>query len=193
MSDAIECCHTGSVDDSACMLQEAPMSQSNNNSDDPLFIMHIGATYAVRISVLHGSSHGLMALPVHGVVRVRLQGGRGNDAQEIDVSTLSEEIGKWDGFGIWDTSTHAQPLADRPAQQVKADLTFKLRMKVRIQPSSYVAESGSQSIWVIRNRGRQWSAVSNHLTGCSLSLQLLISRMCLHLWSQAYLCWKPHL
>lgn len=108
------------------------MSQSNNNSDDPLFIMHIGATYAVRISVLHGSSHGLMALPVHGVVRVRLQGGRGNDAQEVDVSTLSEEIGKWDGFGIWDTSTHAQPLADRPAQQIKADLTFKLRMKVRI-------------------------------------------------------------
>lgn len=106
------------------------MSQSNNNSDDPLFIMHIGATYAVRISVLHGTSHGLMALPVHGVVRVRLQGGRGNDAQEIDVSTLSEEIGKWDGFGIWDTSTHAQPLADRPAQQIKADLTFKLRMKV---------------------------------------------------------------
>jgi len=111
-------------------LQEAPMSQSNNNSDDPLFIMHIGATYAVRISVLHGSSHGLMALPVHGVVRVRLQGGRGNDAQEVDVSTLSEEIGKWEGFGIWDTSTHAQPLADRPAQQIKADLTFKLRMKV---------------------------------------------------------------
>ena len=106
------------------------MSQSNNNSDDPLFIMHIGATYAVRISVLHGSSHGLMALPVHGVVRVRLQGGRGNDAQEVDVSTLSEEIGKWEGFGIWDTSTHAQPLADRPAQQIKADLTFKLRMKV---------------------------------------------------------------
>jgi len=111
-------------------LQEAPMSQSNNNSDDPLFIMHIGATYAVRSSVLHGSSHGLMALPVHGVVRVRLQGGRGNDAQEVDVSTLSEEIGKWEGFGIWDTSTHAQPLADRPAQQIKADLTFKLRMKV---------------------------------------------------------------
>ena len=107
------------------------MSQSNNNSDDPLFIMHIGATYAVRISVLHGTSHGLMALPVHGVVRVRLQGGRGNDAQEIDVSTLSEEIGKWDGFGIWDTSTHAQPLADRPAQQIKADLTFRLRMKVQ--------------------------------------------------------------
>lgn len=110
-------------------VKEAPMSQSNNNSDDPLFIMHIGATYAVRISVLHGSSHGLMALPVHGVVRVRLQGGRGNDAQEVDVSTLSEEIGKWEGFGIWDTSTHAQPLADRPAQQIKADLTFKLRMK----------------------------------------------------------------
>ncbi|KAA6425624.1 MAG: serine threonine kinase [Trebouxia sp. A1-2] len=110
-------------------VKEAPMSQSNNNSDDPLFIMHIGATYAVRISVLHGSSHGLVALPVHGVVRVRLQGGRGNDAQEVDVSTLSEEIGKWEGFGIWDTSTHAQPLADRPAQQIKADLTFKLRMK----------------------------------------------------------------
>lgn len=61
------------------------MSQSNNNADDPLFIMHIGATYAIRISVLHGSSHGLMALPVHGVVRVRMQGGRGNDAQEIEV------------------------------------------------------------------------------------------------------------
>lgn len=116
------------------------MSQSNNNSDDPLFIMHIGATYAVRISVLHGTSHGLMALPVHGVVRVRLQGGRGNDAQEIDVSTLSEEIGKWDGFGIWDTSTHAQPLADRPAQQIKADLTFRLRMKVQHLHSHAVQE-----------------------------------------------------
>lgn len=63
------------------------MSQSNNNADDPLFIMHIGATYAIRISVLHGSSHGLIALPVHGVVRVRVQGGRGNDAQDVEVNT----------------------------------------------------------------------------------------------------------
>ena len=45
---------------------------------------------------------------------------------------MSEEIGKWEGFGIWDTSTHAQPLADRPAQQIKADLTFNLRMKVQL-------------------------------------------------------------
>lgn len=45
---------------------------------------------------------------------------------------MSEEIGKWEGFSIWDTSTHAQPLADRPAQQIKADLTFNLRMKVHL-------------------------------------------------------------
>ena len=67
------------------LLQEAPMSQSSNNTDDPLFIMHIGATYAVRISVLHGSHQGLMALPVQCVAVIRMQGGRGNDAQDLEV------------------------------------------------------------------------------------------------------------
>ena len=61
------------------------MSQSSNNTDDPLFIMHIGATYAVRISVLHGSNQGLMALPVQCVAVIRMQGGRGNDAQDLEV------------------------------------------------------------------------------------------------------------
>ena len=117
--------------------------------------MHIGATYAVRISVLHGTSHGLMALPVHGVVRVRLQGGWGNDAQEVDVSTLSEEIGKWDGFGIWDTSTHAQPLADRPAQQIKADLTFRLRMKVQHHDLMLVWPAQESDVQYAHENGRQ--------------------------------------
>ncbi len=62
------------------------MSQSSNNTDDPLFIMHIGATYAVRISVLHGSNQGLMALPVQCVALIRMQGGRGNDAQDLEVA-----------------------------------------------------------------------------------------------------------
>ena len=48
----------------------------------------------------------------------------------LQVNHWSDNLGKWEGFAIWDTATHSQPLADRPAQQIKADLTLKFKMRV---------------------------------------------------------------
>ena len=68
--------------------------------------------------------------PVGWISDFACKGGAHLLCLPLQVNHWSDNLGKWEGFAIWDTATHSQPLADRPAQQIKADLTLKFKMRV---------------------------------------------------------------